>query len=102
MKCYKATCERVMGNITAWFCPDIPVKDGPYLFSGLPGLILKLEMQNSVITAIDYQTFNDNVLVINKPNKGKKVKRKDFDNLMAKKIKEIGSPGVMDIKVKIK
>ena len=28
---------------TAWFTKDINVSDGPYKFSGLPGLIVKLE-----------------------------------------------------------
>ncbi|MDR2204944.1 MAG: GLPGLI family protein [Flavobacteriaceae bacterium] len=28
---------------TAWFCNDIPFPDGPYKFSGLPGLIVKVE-----------------------------------------------------------
>lgn len=28
---------------TAWYCPDIPISDGPYVFSGLPGLIIKIE-----------------------------------------------------------
>ncbi|MBP6575694.1 MAG: GLPGLI family protein [Chryseobacterium sp.] len=28
---------------TAWFAPEIKIADGPYKFSGLPGLILKLE-----------------------------------------------------------
>ncbi|AQX83866.1 GLPGLI family protein [Elizabethkingia bruuniana] len=30
----------------AWFCPDIPIQDGPYRFKGLPGLILKVEDVN--------------------------------------------------------
>lgn len=28
---------------TAWFCSDIPIQDGPYKFSGLPGLVIKIE-----------------------------------------------------------
>jgi len=31
---------------TAWFTKDINVSDGPYKFSGLPGLIVKLEDEN--------------------------------------------------------
>ncbi|WP_027375886.1 GLPGLI family protein [Kaistella palustris] len=27
----------------AWFTPEIPIPDGPYKFSGLPGLIVKVE-----------------------------------------------------------
>lgn len=27
----------------AWFAPEVPIQDGPYKFSGLPGLIVKVE-----------------------------------------------------------
>lgn len=39
----KATTEFAGRKWTAWFCSDIPIQDGPYKFSGLPGLIIKLE-----------------------------------------------------------
>ncbi len=27
----------------AWFSPDLPFSEGPYKFSGLPGLIMKVK-----------------------------------------------------------
>jgi GLPGLI family protein len=30
-------------NWTAWYAPAIPIPDGPYVFSGLPGLIVQIE-----------------------------------------------------------
>ena len=39
----KATTEFGGGKWTAWFTESIPFPDGPYKFSGLPGLIVKIE-----------------------------------------------------------
>lgn len=39
----KATTEFGGRNWTAWFTTDLPFQDGPYKFSGLPGLIVKIE-----------------------------------------------------------
>ncbi len=41
--CQKATCVFRGRNYTAWFTVDIPISQGPWKFSGLPGLILKVE-----------------------------------------------------------
>lgn len=41
--CMKATTVYSGRQYTAWFAPTIPISDGPYVFSGLPGLILRLE-----------------------------------------------------------
>lgn len=38
-----AKCRFRERNYTAWYCPDIPISDGPFKFNGLPGLILKIE-----------------------------------------------------------
>lgn len=40
--CYKATCYFRGRHWEAWYCPDIPVKMGPWKFYGLPGLILEV------------------------------------------------------------
>ncbi|MDY0929875.1 MULTISPECIES: GLPGLI family protein [Chryseobacterium] len=39
----KATTEYGGRTWTAWFSTDLPFQDGPYKFSGLPGLIVKIE-----------------------------------------------------------
>ncbi|MFV0392483.1 MAG: GLPGLI family protein [Paludibacteraceae bacterium] len=41
-RCKKATTTFRGRNYTAWYAPDIPNSDGPWKFSGLPGLILKV------------------------------------------------------------
>ncbi|WP_144283780.1 GLPGLI family protein [Chryseobacterium echinoideorum] len=42
-KVQKATAFWRGRNWIAWFTQEIPLQDGPYEFSGLPGLILKIE-----------------------------------------------------------
>jgi GLPGLI family protein len=42
-KCQKATTAFWGRNYNAWFTLDIPLHDGPWLFSGLPGLILRIQ-----------------------------------------------------------
>lgn len=38
---YKATCRYHGREWMVWFSPDIPFSDGPWLFCGLPGLVLE-------------------------------------------------------------
>jgi GLPGLI family protein len=41
-KCLKATCDYRGRNYTAWYATDIPLSEGPYVFTGLPGLIMEI------------------------------------------------------------
>ncbi len=41
-KCKQATCYLGGRNYFLWYTPEIPISDGPYKFSGLPGLVLKV------------------------------------------------------------
>lgn len=87
--CYKATTERIVENnkgkkkqkITAWFTTSIPVNFAPKDFSGLPGLILKLEIGKLNYTASNVELSFKETIKINKPKKGKKVTLKEFDNI---------------------
>lgn len=47
MRCYQATVCYGGRNYTAWYNPDIPISDGPYVFAGLPGLIIKISDEDN-------------------------------------------------------
>jgi GLPGLI family protein len=40
--CQQATIHYGGRDYTAWYAPEIPISDGPYVFNGLPGLIVKI------------------------------------------------------------
>ncbi|WP_075348597.1 GLPGLI family protein [Algoriphagus marinus] len=42
-KCQKASIAYAGRNFIAWFTEEIPMSDGPYVFNGLPGLILEVK-----------------------------------------------------------
>ena len=46
----KATCRFRGRNFTAWFATEIPINNGPWKFSGLPGLILKVYDDEKLFT----------------------------------------------------
>lgn len=44
--CRKAVTRYLGRTWTAWYCPKIPVPDGPWLLWGLPGTVLRAEDQD--------------------------------------------------------
>jgi len=46
-KVQKAEVKYGDRNWTAWFTTDLPISDGPYVFCGLPGLIISIEDANN-------------------------------------------------------
>ena len=88
--CYKATSEQVVVNskgtfkhpIVAWYCPNIPFNFGPKGYSGLPGLILELQIRNITwgVTKIELSKENK---IIEKPKKGKLITEEEFKKIIA-------------------
>ena len=67
--------------ITAWFCPEISLQFGPLGFSGLPGLILELEVYNERYTAVKIELSPKKEVKVEKLKKGKEVTQDEFENI---------------------
>jgi len=96
--CQEAVMEKDSSKIIAWFTPVIPVSAGPSNLGGLPGLILSVEKNDGKetinATSVDFAALPDDK--IEKPNKGKKVTREEFDKIVEEKMKEMGAEGGAD------
>ncbi len=76
-------------NITAWYTPDIPVSHGPADYWGLPGLILEVNDGQTILLCSKITLNPKEKFEIKAPKKGSKVTRKEFEDIMHKKSKEI-------------
>jgi GLPGLI family protein len=78
-------------KIMAWYALDIPIQGGPERFYGAPGLILEVDINDGalVITAdkIELKKLTTE-LDFPKKVKGKKIKEKDYFEILRKKIAE--------------
>ncbi|MEO7046526.1 MAG: GLPGLI family protein [Ferruginibacter sp.] len=82
-KCQMATTTFKGRNYIAWFAPGIPYNMGPWLFNGLPGLILKI--------ADDKKQFLFECIELNTPESSTKV-FKPYENVQSvskKKLREM-------------
>lgn len=90
--------EAVKGDgddeVKVWFTPAIPVPSGPSFYSNLPGMILAMEAQGGdrsiLANDVKFTPVDDK---LKKPKKGKKVSRDQYDEIVAEKMKEMGSEG---------
>ncbi len=64
----------------AWFTMDVPLRDGPYVFSGLPGLILELydRQKDYHFSVISIAKLKEAYLVNSSSNKHKKLSKDQF------------------------
>lgn len=66
--CKKATAEFRGRQWTAWYSSEIPQSDGPWKFSGLPGLILQIEDEDNehFFTAISIRNSKEDIYLTKK------------------------------------
>ena len=72
--------------IIAWYTPEIPVSFGPNNYWGLPGLILEINEDETIILCSKVTLSNKEKSKIKVPNTGDKVTQKKFDEIEKKKM----------------
>ena len=75
--------------VTAWYALGIPVSHGPGDFWGLPGLILEVAYGDTNILCTKIVMNPKDKIEIKEPSKGKEVSQKEYDEIIAEKMKEM-------------
>ena len=76
-------------TVMAWYTPQIPVKNGPANYGGLPGLILEVNDGSETILCSKIVLNPEKGLAIKEPTKGKVVTATEYEEIMEKKMKEM-------------
>ena len=89
--CQKATYQDTSGTVVAWFTTQIPVAAGPASYTGLPGMILEVNIDDGqrIITAKNIELKDLDKNAIEAPKKGKKVSQEEFEAIVEAKTKEM-------------
>ena len=106
--CYKATAKRQVVNrtmkssdkggsttdtayvdVVAWYTPQIPVSQGPDIYSGLPGFIMEVNFKNTTILCTKIVLNKDKEVKIDVPKKGEVVTRDEYTAQILKKMEEM-------------
>ncbi|MEB8346946.1 GLPGLI family protein [Flavobacteriaceae bacterium KMM 6898] len=76
-------------EIIAWYTPDIPVNQGPGEYWGLPGLILEVNDDVTIILCTKLVLNPTEKKEIKAPNKGKTVTQEEYDKISKEKMAEM-------------
>jgi len=81
--CKKAILKTKEGIVTAWFTDEIPISEGPSMYYGLPGMILKLDASDRNYDLVKIEKI-DKKIEIKKPKDGKVISKNEFQKLVDK------------------
>ena len=76
-------------TITAWYCPEIPVNQGPENYWGLPGLILEVNDGKTVMLCTKIVMNAKDKVEIKPVTKGKEVTQTEYNDIVKKKVEEM-------------
>lgn len=80
--------EIPMTQIEAWYSPQVPVSQGPSEFWGLPGLIFELNIGTTTILCSKIVMNPQEKIKIKAPDRGQEVTKKEYKEIIFKKMKE--------------
>ena len=75
--------------ITAWYCPEIPVNQGPENYWGLPGLILEVNDGKTVMLCTKIVMNAKDKVEIKPATKEKQVTQTEYNDIVKKKMEEM-------------
>ncbi|GAA3585079.1 GLPGLI family protein [Snuella lapsa] len=76
-------------TVTAWYTLQVPLRQGPGDYWGLPGLILEINEGRNAIYCSKLVLNTNEISDIEKPSKGKKVNKQEYDAILKKKMTEM-------------
>ncbi|MCM4151836.1 GLPGLI family protein [Arenibacter sp. N53] len=76
-------------ELIAWYTPDVPVNQGPGEYWGLPGLILEVKDDITVILCTKLVLNPTERKEIKAPSKGKTVTQEEYDKISKEKMAEM-------------
>lgn len=88
---YQATCNYHGREWIVWFTPEIPFNDGPWLFSGLPGLIVEAHDKDNLFSFILIGLSSNKHPKIDWTGRGKQTNREEFLRNKYKYLKNLNS-----------
>ena len=98
--CMEATWQDTANSYVAWFTPQIPVASGPAEFAGLPGMIMRLDINDGerLISAKSVTEQEVDPEMVKEPKKGKEVTSEEYRAIVREKMEEMraegGGPGM--------
>lgn len=88
---YRATCNYHGREWTVWFSPAIPFNDGPWVFCGLPGLIIEAKDKDNLYSFNLIEFIPNKELKKDWTGKGKKTDRITFLKKQHQYLKNLNS-----------
>jgi GLPGLI family protein len=89
--CQQAIHKDSTEIVEVWFTPMIPVAAGPANYTGLPGLILHVDINEGerVITAMEVNPIEIDVASMEKPEEGESISREEYQVMVREKMEEM-------------